>query len=252
MYKHHAIPSLFQSLPIEAFVYPAQKQSRATVFILKGLYSAHDPERTDSWERELIDARGDDCTFVCINTARLLVADQASKEAFVGKTFTQECGDVARMFGHLVKEGVVSKSLPIAFVTHSFGGTTLLGTPSVLEQASAVIMVASGCGKSLTTEKPLLSSLYTKEELLTPLRAYEGIFMYIRGTKDAVVPKESQDKIISAATSARVRIVSDILDAEHNLTAGISNNVPPRSSVLASALDTVMQLANNQPSSSVE
>lgn len=252
MNKHYSIQSTYKSLLIEAFVYPARTQARSTVFMLKGLYSMHDPKRTDSWERELIDVRGDEHTFVCINTARLSVADQTSKDAFVGKTFAQECDDVAEMFERLVKEGVVSKSLPIVFIVHSFGGTTLLGTPSILEQASAVIMVASGCGKSPTTEKPLLQSLFTEEELLMPLRAYDGIFMYIRGTKDAVVPKESQDKIISATTSARVRIVSDILDAEHNLTAGISNNVPPRSSVLASALDTVIQLANNQPGSSVE
>ena len=242
MYKHYSIPSSFHSLPIEAFVYPAKKQSRATAFILKGLYSVHDQKRIDSWERELIDMRNDDCTFICINTARLSVADQTSKEAFVGKTFEEECNDVALMFEHLIKNGVVSRSLPIIFITHSFGGTTLLGTPTVLEQASAVIMIASGCGKSLTTEKPLLQSLFTEEDLLTPLRAYKGIFMYIRGTKDTVVPKESQDKIISAATSAQVRIVSDVLDAEHNLTVSTSNNLQARSSILASAFDAVLPL----------
>lgn len=242
MHKHYSVPSVYKSLPIEAFVYTAQIRIRSTVFILKGLYSMHDPKRTDSWERELIDARGDEHTFVCINTARLSVADKTSKDAFSGKIFQEECDDVSRMFEYLVKEGVVSKSLPIFFVAHSFGGTTLLGTPSVLKGASAIIMIASGCGKSPTTDKPLLSSLYTEEELLTPLRAYDGIFMYIRGTKDAVVPKESQNKIIAAATSARTRIVSDILDAEHNLTSSTLHNTPSRSSVLASSLDTVLLL----------
>jgi hypothetical protein len=242
MHKHYSIQSLFQSLLIKAFIYPAQKQSSATVFILKGLYSVHDPKRTDSWERQLIDERGEEHTFVCINTARLSVADPTSRDAFVGKTFMQECDDISRMFEYLVKEGVVSKSLPIVIIAHSFGGTTLLGTPTVLKQASAVIMIASGCGKSPTTNKPLLSSLYTEEELLMPLRTYNGIFMYIRGTKDAVVPKESQDKIIAAATSARVRIVSDILDAEHNLTSSTLHKIPSRSSMLISSLDTVLLL----------
>lgn len=242
MYKHYSIQSVYKSLPIEAFVYPVRTRTRSTVFILKGLYSMHDPKRTDSWERELIDARGDEHTFVCINTARLSVVDQTSKDAFSGKTFQEECDDVSRMFEYLVKEGMVSKSPPLVIIAHSFGGTTLLGTPSVLKQASAVIMIASGCGKSPTTDKPLLSSLYTEEELLTPLRAYDGIFMYIRGTKDAVVPKESQDKIIATATSARTRIVSDILDAEHNLTSSTLHKIPSRSSVLTSSLDTVLLL----------
>lgn len=181
---------------------------------------------------------------MCINTARLSVDEQTSKNAFLGKTFEQECDDVASISTHLYTEGVISKSTPIFFVTHSFGGTTLLGTPLVLQQAAGIIMVASGCGKSPTTDKPLLQSLYAEESLLEPLRAYSGVFMYIRGTNDTVVPKESQEKIIGAATSARARIVSDIRGAEHNLTGGELGKTPPRSLVLAAALDMVVVLGS--------
>jgi len=244
VYKHYSTPSLFKALPIGAYVYPARQEPQAIVFALKGLYGMHNPKRDDSWERELINTRNKTCTFVCINTARLSVTDQTSKDAFVGKTFMEECDDIERMFEHLIKEGVIATSLPIVFIAHSFGGTTLLGTPRVLKRASALIMAASGCGKSPTTDKPLLQSLATEEALLAPLRAYEGVYMYIRGTKDSVVPKDSQDKIINASVSAKTRIVTDVYNAEHNLTSNDSDKTLPRSTILTSSLDMVLLLVS--------
>lgn len=243
MCEHYSVPSTFQSLLVEAFVYPAQKLEKSTVFILKGLYSIHDSKLADSWERALIESRNNEYTFVCINTARLSVSDQTSKDAFIGKTFKQECNDVKLMFEYLCINEIISKSVPVFFIANSFGGTTLLGVPTVLEKASGIVMIASGCGKSTTTEKPILRSLYSEEILLTPLRIFNGVFIYIRGTKDTVVPKESQDKIIEAATNARVRVVCEILGAEHNLTLTDQKTFPTRLQVLASALDNIIALS---------
>lgn len=245
MHKHYSIISTFKERPIEAFVYPAKKFEKSTVIILKGLYGLHDPQRTDSWERGLIDARNDNYTFICINTARLFISEPESKEAFVGKKFKEECADIEKIFDHLILEGVIVDTTPLFFVGHSFGGTTLLGLPALIQKSTGIVMVASGCGKSETTDKPLLESLYDEDHLLGSIKEYSGVFMYLRGGNDVVVPRTSQNKIIESAMPAKVRVVADVLGGEHNLIPTNPAKGIARSLIFATALDMVVSLGSN-------
>ena len=139
----------------------------------------------------------------------------------MGKTFKQECEDIQKGFDVCVREGLISKEQKFTIIGNSFGGTLLLALPELLQKAKAIIMIGSGCGKSPTTTKPLLSTMLSEEYLLASLQSYRGTFVFVRGTNDTVVPKESQDKIIANATSAQERLVCEIKDATHNLTGGV-------------------------------
>ncbi|MFT5179606.1 MAG: dienelactone hydrolase [Candidatus Paceibacteria bacterium] len=139
----------------------------------------------------------------------------------MGKTFEQECEDIQKGFDACLQEGLISKEHKVTIVGNSFGGTLLLALPELLQKAKAVIMIGSGCGKSPTTTKPLLVTMPSEEYLLSSLQSYGGTFVFVRGTNDTVVPKESQDKIIARATSSRERLVCEIKDAAHNLTGSV-------------------------------
>lgn len=154
-------------------------------------------------------------------------------EAFTGKTFEQECEDIERGFTACVREGFISDEHRIIIVGNSFGGTLLLALPELLQKAESVIMIGSGCGKSSTTTKPLLSTMPNEKNLLSSLQSYSGTFVFIRGTDDTIVPKESQDKIIAGATSARERLVCEIKDATHNLAGGAVDRTELLSQMIA-------------------
>ncbi|PIR38927.1 MAG: hypothetical protein COV34_00125 [Candidatus Zambryskibacteria bacterium CG10_big_fil_rev_8_21_14_0_10_42_12] len=220
--KKLSLTSSFHSLPIEVFWYESLQPTTNTVILLKGIYGLHNPHSTDSWDMSLISACKSSYNFICINTARLNgVLSSDTPETFVGKTFEQECEDIQKGFDACMREGYISKEHGIIIVGNSFGGTLLLALPELLQKAEAVIMVGSGCGKSPTTTKPLLVTMPSEEYLLSPLQSYGGTFVFVRGTDDTVVPKESQDKIIASATSARERLVCEIKNAAHNLTGGV-------------------------------
>jgi len=219
-----SLASSFNSLPIEVFWYESLQPTTNTVLLLKGIYGLHNPEIPDSWDMSLISACKDSYNFLCINTARLDSALSLDiPEAFIGKTFEQECEDIRKGFNACVREGFVSEDHRITIVGNSLGGTLLLALPELLQKAEAVIMIGSGCGKSPTTTKPLLVTMPSEKHLLSPLQSYSGKFIFVRGTHDTVVPKESQDKIIANATSARERLVCEIKDAEHNLAGGAAD-----------------------------
>ncbi|OGM90698.1 hypothetical protein A2755_04105 [Candidatus Wolfebacteria bacterium RIFCSPHIGHO2_01_FULL_48_22] len=241
----YTISSAFQSLPIEIFWYPAKQKAVATVFLLKGLYGLHNSTSVDSWDTELIEVLNDGYNFVCINTARqgTTADERSSKDAFVGKTFQEECADIQRAFIYLFDTGIMPSSSKIYVVGNSFGGTTLLGIPKMMNKASGIVIVGSGCGKSPTTTKPLLTTLYDEERLLAPLRSYSGVFAFVRGSLDSVVPKDSQDKIIDSARSSRIHITYTIIGAQHDLTPMRDRMTPHRRALLASVLHHVISLA---------
>lgn len=210
--------SSFHSLPIEVFWYPASSQTRHVVLLLKGIYGVHEPTGSNSWDNQLISTNAD-YNFICINTARVKsdTVTPDSKEAFFGKTFSEECDDIIRAVELLEQNGLLPDNYTLTAIGNSFGGTTLLGVPNLLTKAQAVVMIGSGCGKSPTTAKPLLSTMPDEEVLLAPLKTYSSIFVFIRGTEDDVVPKESQDKIIAAVKNAREHVICDIAGTSHNL-----------------------------------
>ncbi len=219
--NHYTTTSSFQSLPINIYHYPATQESSQVVLLLKGLYGLHIPGTTTSWEGALIPLLTTDIHVICINTSRIGDEDEvrSSKDAFVGKTFAQECEDIERAYRYLCDEKVLPVDHILSVIGNSFGGTTLLGAPYLLEQASVVIMIGSGCGKSATTTKPLLATLLDEKELLSSLRSYTGIFAFVRGALDSVVPHSSQEKIMQSASSARVNMRYEIAHADHDLTS---------------------------------
>ncbi|PIP73249.1 MAG: hypothetical protein COW88_02555 [Candidatus Lloydbacteria bacterium CG22_combo_CG10-13_8_21_14_all_47_15] len=232
--KKLSLTSSFYSLPIEVFWYGSLKPTNNTVVLLKGIYGLHNPNTPDSWDMSLISACKSSYNFICINTARLNeVFPSDTPEAFAGKTFQQECEDVKKGFDMCVQDKLVSKEHRIIIVGNSFGGTLLLALPTLFQKAESIIMIGSGCGKSLTTTKPLLSTMSSEESFLSSLQSYAGTFVFIRGTNDTVVPKDSQDKIIASAISARERVVCEIKGAAHNLSGGTIDRTELFSRLLA-------------------
>lgn len=224
--KKLSLTSSFHSLPVEVFWYESLRPTNNIVILLKGIYGSHNPHSVDSWDMSLISACKGSYNFICINTARLNgVLSSDTPEAFVGKTFEQECEDIQKSFDVCMREGYISKEHGIIIVGNSFGGTLLLALPELLQKAEAVIMIGSGCGKSPTTSKPLLVTMPSEEYLLSPLQSYSGKFVFVRGTNDTVVPKESQDKIIASAISAQERLVYEIKNAAHNLTGAAVDRI---------------------------
>lgn len=234
---HHTITSSFRSLPVDIYWYPAREASSRVVLLLKGLFGLHVPGAEASWETELIPLLTADANVLCVNSARTgeTLEVRSSKEAFVGKTFAQECGDIEHAYRFLCDEKILPSQHVLSIVGNSFGGTTLLGVPHLLHEASAVLMIGSGCGKSATTTKPLLMTLPDEEALLAPLHTYTGVFAFVRGAHDTVVPRASQEKIMSSAENARVNIHYEIAHAEHDLTS-LTHSIP-RAALIASILE---------------
>lgn len=213
--RRHTLQSSFKQLLIELFIYPATGGKQGTILFLKGLYSVHNPQDNASLEAGLAEHMNDTYTIVCINTARLPDADGA--DAFIGKTFAEECEDVHAAYTELIALGVCTEDDRLIIVGNSFGGTTVLGVPELIRRAETILMIGSGCGKSPATEKPLLQTLPEEAVLLKNLAGFTGAFIFVRGGKDAVVPRSSQDKIIAAAQQARVLITCTFAGASHNL-----------------------------------
>ncbi|HET8575360.1 MAG TPA: hypothetical protein VFM02_04315 [Candidatus Paceibacterota bacterium] len=212
------LSSSFQSLPIEIFYYPGAEKDTPTLLLLKGLYGLHVPGSA-SWDTDFIQVCQGKFAVICVNTARKggTPEHRSVKEAFEGKTFEQECDDLEKAFEFLLASGKIPEG-NFHILANSFGGTMLLGTPKVLERAVSVVMIGSGCGKSESTTKPLLQTLSEEEKLLSPLREYAGIFAFVRGANDTVVPKVSQNKIIASAESAKVSLVYTLPNANHDLS----------------------------------
>ena len=242
--QKYSIISSFESLPVEIFWYPAQSRTSHIILLLKGLYSLHNPKLSDSWDAELIRACNSSYHFICINTARrgAETEERSRQEAFIGKTFTQECGDIQSSFRYLTNAGIFPRPYSLSIVANSFGGTTLLGIPNLLHAASAVVMIGSGCGKSPTTTKPLLATLPDENALLHSLRSFSGVFAFIRGARDTVVPKESQNKIVQSALSSRAALLCTVAHATHTLEVASDRNAVPPAQIIASLLRSAVSL----------
>ena len=239
--------SSFESLPVTVFWYPSEKKTPHTILLLKGLYGFHDPLSLESWDVSIIKKHSDIFNFIVVNTARKASADAQSKESFVGKTFEQECDDIWQSYQLLEKEGVLSTSCVLHIIANSFGGTTLLGIPELVEQAVSITMIGSGCGKSDTTTKPLLATLFDEKTLLQPIRTYKGIFIFVRGSNDTVVPKASQEKIVQNAISASAHIKYTINDAQHDLSpAHKDGTVMSCTNILSSILHGLVPMTRDR------
>lgn len=242
--EKYKISSDFKSLPIEIFWYPAKRKTSHTVILLKGLYGSHDPKSQDSWDNEIIEESQGKYNFVCINTARKKVDidEKRSQKAFTQKTFKQECNDVYKAYLYLIDKKILLKSQKFLIVGSSFGGTTLLGIPDLIDRSSSIIMIGSGCGKSAKTTKPLLKTLFNEKKLLKPISSYQGVFVFVRGSDDKIVPQESQNKIIEAVSKASIKITYIIQNAQHNLSSSFDSSTKDRRKILSSILENSISL----------
>lgn len=208
------LPSSFSGTKTTLYHYPAANGAFRTVFILKGLYGGHTPSG-NSWDNELVSLlRSNHNDVILVRTGRKDAEDK--KEQFEGKTYQQECQDFVDAVEYC-KENVVRKGTPLCAIAMSFGGTTLLGLPSVLQSMNTVVFIGSGCDRNPETKKPLLSTLPSMETLLASIEAFKGSFAFLHGGNDTVVPLDSQQKIFTFAKNARVRAWIEYPTLDHEL-----------------------------------
>jgi hypothetical protein len=211
----------------ELYVYQSAFQTDKVVLLLKGIYGYHfelGDFKTDllglKWDQAFVRHFLEYSHVICVNTSRKEGYDQSvfseRRLSFEGKDFREETSDVRIAFEcalEMLSEGGVNNP-EIHLIGKSFGGTTLLGIPEIVSRARSVSMLASGCGRSETTTRPLLRTLPGEEELLKTISDYSGHFFSYRGTLDDVVPIESQEKIVRAS-GAKVTSYVTIIGADH-------------------------------------
>ncbi len=213
----YTIPSRFLNTETKIFYYPSDVESNKVVLVLKGLYGEHDPSRggeSSSWDNTLTALLQKEYHVILIRSGRLPHETRMGK--FEGKTFQEECGDIEDAVRY-VQEYVVQQKSTWSVVANSFGGTTLLGIPAVLSSMETIIFINSGCGRSPTTTKPLVSTLPGTTQLLEPLQGYTGNFFFLNGVKDTVVPLESKKMIFGALQSATHKEWMDFPELDHEL-----------------------------------
>ena len=199
------------------FHYPAERKTDKAVLILKGLYGKHIPENAGenpSWDNQLIGLLRGTYEIFIFNTGRYDAADK--RESLEGKMFQNECDDVQEAFA-FCRENILKEKFTWEAVAISFGGTTLLGCSDVLHVMQGVVMIGSGCGKSLTTTKPLVSTLLDTKELLKSISDFTGSLYFLHGGKDTIVSVESQKKIYESATRCFSRGWIEFPGLDHEL-----------------------------------
>jgi hypothetical protein len=196
----YEVPGLFSG-NIKIYYYPSIKPSKKVFLVLKGIYGEHIPGGT-SWDNALVKLLENDYHLIFIRTSRL--NEKMDREAFVGKTFKQECDEVINAFEYCNKN-IFSNDYVWGCVGVSFGGTIFLGSPEVFSQMKIAIMVGSGCGRNPETTKPLLSTLPETKQLLKSLDNFRGVFIFLHGDADIVVPTTSQQMIYDRAIKNAIK-----------------------------------------------
>ena len=198
--KIYEVHGLFSG-NIKIYYYPSIKPSKKVFLVLKGIYGEHVPGDA-SWDNVLVKLLENDYHLIFIRTSRL--NDKMDREAFVGKTFKQECTEVINAFKYCNKN-IFSNDYVWGCIGVSLGGTILLGSPKIFSQMKIIIMVGSGCGRNPKTTKPLLSTLPETKQLLKSLDNFRGIFIFLHGDDDTVVPTVSQRMIYDRAIKNAIR-----------------------------------------------
>lgn len=192
--KTYEIAGLFSG-NVKMYHYPSVKHSKRAILVLKGIYGEHVPGNS-SWDNELVELLQNDYHILFVRTSRL--NDKIDREAFIGKTFEQECIEIEDAFEYC-NRNILSNEYDWGGIGVSLGGTILLGIPRILSQMKTIIMVGSGCGRNPETTKPLLSTLPETEQLLHSLDDYHNAFIFLHGKNDIVVPIDSQRLIYNRA-----------------------------------------------------
>lgn len=235
--KEKIITSSFGEKESEIFVYQSEKETNKVLFILKGMYGIHiplsDTTVTQKWDAQFVNYFTKDIHVVCLNTSKRKINIESDfnerKKAYDGKIFQQEVGDIQQIIKR-VKDIFCNRGiqeLEFYYLGKSFGGTLLLGLEEVLE-AKAIYMIGSGCGKSETTSRTLLQTMPEEAVLLKNISTYSnGSFYFFRGELDDVVPKESQEKIVTAVNKEiREYIVLPGVDHEFEKVDGVNSEIP--------------------------
>jgi hypothetical protein len=222
--------SSFNNLYCVVNIYKSEISSNRILLILKGIYSHHTPfTKKDyifgsKWDHDLINYLSKNTNIVCINSSRLANFDQTDnrqrQNSFEGKIFEQEVKDIENGLAEAIKyleDSQNEKVKNIHIVAKSFGGTVALGSKTLLSKSNSIIFIGSGCGKSSTTTKPLLQTLYDEETLLENINNFKGYFTHVRGGNDHVVPTTSQEKIVAHAVNTKLTTSIIISEVDHDL-----------------------------------
>lgn len=184
-----------------------------------------------SWDNLLVERLRDTHHAILIRTGRGTGEDK--QKQFEGKTFAQECADIETAMTYC-REKLFPTDTRWAAVALSFGGTTLLGTHELLNSFETAVFIGSGCGRSPTTTKPLLSTLPGTEVLLCSAQQFQGNFFFLHGREDTVVPLESQKMIYANANGAACRAWVEFPGLNHELekVPGNGSEIPLRATQL--------------------
>ncbi len=133
------------------------------------------------------------------------------KEAFAGKTFSDEVNDV----------GIALKKITSAFPSYKklvFVGFSLGGTLSTYfldaYHPDAVVMFGSGC-TTRNKHVPIGSTYPPKQEIFNNLKNFAGTIKIYQGTKDTIVPKGGAKQMLHAATHAIRRDFIQLCGVDH-------------------------------------
>ena len=213
--KSAQIASVFGNTVTEIFHYPPKTERHMAVLILKGLYGEHVPHNAEhSWNIELISLLQHDHHVFLINTGRR--SGENRTERFAGKTYRDECADIMNAYT-FINSKMLSGEYIWEAVAMSFGGTLLLGLPEIMNARHTLVFIGSGCGKSATTTKPILSTLPETEILLDTMSRFSGNFFFLHGELDDVVPLSSQQLIYDAATRTKQKEWKSYPNLDHEL-----------------------------------
>ncbi len=231
------ITSDFGEKESEIFIYKPEKESKKVLFIIKGMYGLHKPVLDTmidlKWDMRFVNYFAKDVNVVCLNTSHKKIYQESDrnqrKKSYEGKTFDQEVGDIQKIIIQ-VKDIFYkqdAKELDFYFFGKSFGGTLLLALRDSLE-SKAIFMVGSGCGKSNTTTNTLLKTMPEEVILLKNISTYrKGRFYFFRGELDDIVPRESQEKIVSTVNEdIREYVVLPGVDHEFEKVNGVESDLP--------------------------
>lgn len=133
------------------------------------------------------------------------------KEAFAGKTFSDEVNDV----------GIALKKITTAFASYKkliFVGFSLGGTLSTYfldtYRPDVVLMFGSGC-TTRNTHVPIGSTYPPKQEIFNNLKNFSGTIKVYQGTKDTIVPKGGATQMLRAAKHAIRRDFIQLRGVDH-------------------------------------
>ena len=231
--NHPGVEFFFQagSFGIEPMRIGLRRSVREThniALFIHGLYGLFDPNDTEAKANDVaqyLSATGA-AHVVQYSSSRLYSFPPSTKwqqreAAFLGKTFSQELDDLRAVLSFIFRNsssifGIEQSSLRLLIHGSSLGGTLAILAKEYFPIITRISLCGSGCGANTKT-RPVLSTIFPEDMILSSIATFRGQLLLIQGSDDTVVPKESGQKIIRAATSANAHLL-EVPGANHTFT----------------------------------